>query len=291
MKRNRFITFIIILVIALQGFKWFRQKEISFLVSIIRSEIIREYLFHGTPPIFSLGFSHPCFAIGPDDLGMIAANLLKILSSTISSDPATALKSIDKNQRFLSVIALSELELNSKIKTAAIPALHSALKDSDPEIRNLAIVALYQMNAITIPELRDGLSDPETRITAARAARMLGIKARPLAPELLKVALYQSYVCPYVTIKDVTEKIGIKPTQAVFIFRKGLQSSEYVVRTIAIKTLAEMGSVAMSAIPALEAVITNSDETDPYLHDSHLRNEAAYAIQCIKHRCPPRPGG
>jgi hypothetical protein len=36
---------------------------------------------------------------------------------------------------------------------------------------------------------------------------MSGSKARPVASAVLKVALYVSRVCPYVTIRDVTDRI------------------------------------------------------------------------------------
>jgi hypothetical protein len=259
-----------------------RQKEIVLLVAIIRSDIVQKRIFHGTPPAFSLGFRHPCFIISSDDPSMIAANLLKKLSSTVT--PAIALKSTDKNQRFLGAIALSELELTPNIKTEAIPSLRLALKDSDPEIRNLAITALSRLDTITVNELRSGLHDPRTQITAARAAIDLGSKARPVVQEVLKFALYKCNVCPYVTIKIVKERIGIEPAMAVFVFRQGLKYPDHIVRTVAINELAEMGSIANPAISDLKTVIANKNETE--LHDSAVR-----AIQCIKGRCPPEEGG
>jgi PIN domain nuclease of toxin-antitoxin system len=296
MKWKRFITLILAIFIAVESFEWTRKKEIIFLVAMIRfsfrkaspTNIARQYLFHGTPLSFSLGFKHPCFLIDPNDPVILAVNLLKTLSPTVSSDLTAALESTDRNQRFLGAIALSELELKPDVRAAAIPSLHLALEDSDPEIRDLAIVALSRSDALTVTELRDRLNDPMTRITAARAARNIGSKARPVASTVLKIALEESDVCPYVTIEDVTEKIGIEPELAVFVLRQGLKNPKYAVRQEAIERLAQMGAVATPAIPDLEAIVANRNKADPSLDDPHLRDDAAHAIQFIKGRCPPK---
>ena len=279
MKRRQVIMLTLLLFLTAQGIEWTRQAEISLLVSIVRSEQNR--------PMLVLGWKHPCFLIAPDDPQAIAANILKALSLTVRSNPAVALNSTDRHQRFLGVLALAEPGMTPAAITDSIPALRLALEDADPDIRNLAIVALTEANTITIPELQERLNDPHTRITAARAANSLGKKSKPIAVELLKFALHESQVCPYVTIDSILKETGIEPQVAVAVFREELKIGlDNNAKLEAIERLGEMGLVAMPAIPGLELIIVNnSNNPDESTRQHH--EEAIRSIQCIKATCPP----
>jgi hypothetical protein len=205
MRRQRVIILSILLVVAAHSIEQIRQREISWIVSIVRSDRTEKMLLGGTPVIFTLGWKHPCFLILPGDRVAIAANMLRTLSSTIRSNPSAAINSTDRHQRFLGVLALAELDLHPVNTIDSIAALRLALKDADPDIRNLAIVALTEAKAITISELQAQMHDPQTRITAARAAsRYLGKKSKSLAALVQNVALHESQICPYVTEQELS---------------------------------------------------------------------------------------
>jgi hypothetical protein len=286
MQRWQVVTITLLLFLSAQGIEWTRQTEISLLVSIVRSERTKEMLLH-VPVTFGLGWKHPCILIMPDDPQGIAAKILRALSLTVRSNPAVALNSTDRHQRFLGVLALVEPGVTPAAITDSIPALRLALEDADPDIRNLAIVALTEANAITIHELQRRLNDPQTRVTAARAADRLGKKSKPIAAELLKFALHESQVCPYVTIDSILNGVGIAPQVAVAVFREELKIGlDNNAKLEAIERLGAMGSVAMPAIPALELIIVNnSNNPDGSAISQHVA--AIRSIQCIKATCPP----
>jgi hypothetical protein len=282
MQRRQVIRLILVLGLAAQGIEWTRQTEISLLVAIVRSKQTEQMLLGGTPVTFGLGWKHPCFLISPDR----SANILRILSSTVHSNPAVALNSTDRHQRFLGVLALVEPDVTPAAMTDSIPFLRLALEDADPDIRDLAIVALTKANAITIPELQEHMNDPQTRITAARAAERLGAKSQPIAAELLKFALRESQVCPDVTIDSIFERVGIEPQVAVAVFREELKSgSDVNGKLAAIERLGEMGRVAMPAIPELEFIVDNSNNPNGSATEHHVA--AIRSIQCIRAVCPP----
>jgi hypothetical protein len=260
MKCKRVILLSIVLTLLAQGVEWVRQTEIDFLVARIQSDAMR-----------GLGYKSPC--VSPSEYDYHVANFLKVLSATVSSDPTTALKSRNKTQRFLAMVALAELNLDKK--AAAIPLLHLALRDSDSNIRVLAFESLSRMNAITIPEIRDGLHGRSTLRAAANAARRLGRKAQPVAPELLRISV-EDFVCPNISTEYVLQNIGIESAIAVDIFRDALKNPQMATRETAIGYLAEMGTIALPAIPELEAIM--ADQLYSPLHDN-----AADAIRRIRY--------
>jgi HEAT repeat protein len=260
MKSKKSILCSIVLMLLAQGVEWIRQTEMTLLVALIQSDAME-----------GLGYKSPC--ILPSNHQNNMANFLKMLSSTVSSAPTTALKSQNKTQRFLATVALAELDFDQK--AAAIPVLKSALQDVDSNIRVLAFKSLSKMNAITIPEIRDGLRDRSTLRAAANAARKLGRKARPVAPELLRMSV-EDMVCPNVGTEYVLQNIGIEPAIAVDIFRDGLKHPQMGTRSTVIRHLAEMETMALPALPELEAILANP-------RDSRIHDNAADAIRRIRY--------
>src|SRR5262249_40716440 len=117
---------------------------------------------------------------------------------------------------------------------AAAPALIDALNDDDPEVRDKADFALFEMGSVAVPFLLHGLTRDEPRIRSAVAETLGSILPRPRT--------------------------------AVPALIKALKDKDAVVR---LKTVQALGAIADStAIPSLLSI--HQDDADMHVRDAVL---------------------
>jgi hypothetical protein len=127
---------------------------------------------------------------------------------------------------------------------SAVPALADALRDSEPNVRYVAVKALIKFRATAheaIPALVEALKDSEVRVraNAAEALGEMGATAREAVPAIAEL------------LKDPEEEV----------------------RAHAAEALGDIGPVARPALPALRAALNDPSE--------EVRKEATQSIQKI----------
>jgi HEAT repeat protein len=185
-----------------------------------------------------------------------------------------ALADADPELRYLAAGALITVESDDP---AVGPALRKALADADPRVRSMAAAALVKRGAAepeqVLPALRDGLwaAEPDVWEWAAEALGQLGPRAAPAAGDLIEL-LGEDFARNHV-LAIALERIG---AAAVPFLAEKLISDKPGVRAAALEALAEMGSEAREAIPALRAFAA-----DPR-YDLNLRHQAVRALERIE---------
>uniref|UniRef100_B8HL95 PBS lyase HEAT domain protein repeat-containing protein n=1 Tax=Cyanothece sp. (strain PCC 7425 / ATCC 29141) TaxID=395961 RepID=B8HL95_CYAP4 len=276
LRRNFFLSLVasLLFLLSLQSIEGVRRKEIGWLVSLLREDALTALHYRG------------CAL--PGEAQHHAATILKQLGRFTVANPSVALRDEDEAQRFLAAFTLAEAHPPNP--TATIPALRLALQDSSPDVRMLAFKGLSEMKAITIAELSTALDDRDgVQLKAVKAIHKMDSEARSLAPQLLEIAVHvDRNWCTSAMAESALKSLGglenIKASEAVFVLRQALQTSEQATRETALRYLALMGSAATTAIPDLEAVLANQK-------DNVLHEDAAYTLQCIQERCPARLEG
>jgi HEAT repeat protein len=151
--------------------------------------------------------------------------------------------------------ALVTLQFYPDQKQTVVPTMVNSLKDSDPQVRMMAVKALNQFdpqNAAKsnfVPVLAACLTGPQDATAVNESVIMLGELHRE--PDLAVPALIQS-----------------------------LQSSEYYVRANAAAALGRFGNQAKTAVSALEKALKDSDAS--------VRRHATAALNRINSRAVPK---
>jgi HEAT repeat protein len=163
----------------------------------------------------------------------------------------------------------------------AVDAIVGLLDDPNPQTQEEALIALAKIGPAAkaaVPALDKALSEREGAACygVAYALGRIGPDAAAAAPALLKtlaskdasVALISAWALVQIhpAAKDHAAKI-------VPIAIEGLASSAVEERLVAIETLADLGSLAKSAAPALEKAQQDEDKT--------VRQAAAAALKAI----------
>jgi HEAT repeats len=193
---------------------------------------------------------------------------------------------------------------------AAVPQLRGGLRDSDPEVRAFAALALITNRANdpdTAAAVRQTLQDPEGRVRTAAACALVAWKAAPpeaVLPDLIAgledaadwvpgiAAHYLGQVgaaaapaipalrraaadpdTPNWMAFDALSRIGEASVPALETL---LQHRSAAVRRASVSALQRMGTKAAAAVPALREALSDRDE--------EVRRQAAKALQVITAR-------
>jgi HEAT repeat protein len=156
------------------------------------------------------------------------------------------------------------------------PAVAAALKDGDAEVRLPAVAAYASAEndvAKKIPVLAATLDDGDARVRRAAAASLgvLGDKAADAAPKLLALLRNES---ERGFALEVLRKLKVR---AVPPLVEMLQVNDSAVRIFACEQLGGVGPDAHDAVPALQALLQDSQE--------NVRAGAQHAIEKIE---PPK---
>lgn len=178
-----------------------------------------------------------------------------------------ALGDLDRNVRR---DAASSLGLGARAAEPAVPALIAALHDPESEVRVGAarslggiIAAGGQGRERAIPALMEALGD-RTYWVRQEAATALGLVVGAAEPEAddVSAALESRLADPKPIVRmsacwSLTRLGRVRRCLSVLI--DGLQSPDMSARSLAVGTLADAGTVAAEAIPALEARLPIED--------------------------------
>jgi HEAT repeat protein len=163
----------------------------------------------------------------------------------------------DAATRVNTAIALWKIDRHAK----AVPALVEMLKSGDSPEPYLAATALGQMQsaaAAVAPALIDALHSTDGDIRRA-AARSLGQLGKAAFPALAQAKALQD---PDPEARRlVIESLGGMGADAVSPLIASLKDKEPSIRRAAARALGNLGSDARSALPALEAAVSDPDET------------------------------
>ena len=177
---------------------------------------------------------------------------------------------------------------------AVVPAMIAALSDKNPEIRQAAAQVLREYAALAaqaVPDLTGLLQDssPDVRTQAAQTLGSIGVPAQSALPELVRTASseadYDAFTSEVNAIAALSGKAEALPVLrqaltrddsnirgaacsilssyqgipgAVEALRSVLNDQDYYVRRDAFSALAEFGSEAISALPALTQIAQNT---------------------------------
>jgi len=185
--------------------------------------------------------------------------------------------------------AAKELGKLGAAAASAIPALQTATKDADEDVRRVAANSLRTIQATLtsgpseqVQRLINELQSPNefVRLKAAKELGKLGPAARDAVPALQKLASDPDEDVRVIAANSVRLiQAGAGPSEAVQKLIQQLANADEIVRMKAAKDLAKIGPSAKSAIPALQKLLQDPDED--------VRRVAANAIERIQGATPP----
>lgn len=187
--------------------------------------------------------------------------------------------------------AAKELGKLGAAAAPAIPALQNAAKDSDEDVRRVAVNSLKAIQAAQtagpseqVARLIRDLQNPDefVRMKAAKELGKIGSGARDALPALQKL------------LQDPDEDVRLVATNSIRLIQASgapsanvqkliqqLEAADELVRMKAAKELAKLGSAAKDAVPALQKLLRDPDED--------VRRVAANAIERIQGGGAPLP--
>ncbi|HEY1859640.1 MAG TPA: HEAT repeat domain-containing protein [Gemmataceae bacterium] len=188
-------------------------------------------------------------ALGPD-----AESLLALLTEAASDQ--------DVQVRQNAVRSLGKMGGNGK--DTIVPALTTALKDSEHEVRVAAAKALEGMDTLGATDVALLTSmlkqqDSEVRASGARALGKMGPKAKAALPELMEAFKGSDKAVRRAAIGALVG-LGAEAKSAVPAFTDALGDSDAEVRKQATVALAKLGPDAQPAAEALANVLSDSDK-------------------------------
>lgn len=178
--------------------------------------------------------------------------------------------------------AVDTLETFSNQAAAAIPALVTALRDSNKFVRWSSARTLGRLNPRQADEVVPGLmrllddrEDPSVRIAAAKALELYGEHAKKAVPLLARVINRgdKEYIMAILTtIQGIGTDAAPALPNVAWILNDRTQPPS--VRMEAAKTLGRFGALAKGQLPALREVMNN----DP---DEEVRHAASLAVLAV----------
>jgi HEAT repeat protein len=199
-------------------------------------------------------------------LGLIRAEGKEVVFVLMES-----LKSSDEEIRSTARVALRQI---GKVEEA-IPELSQALKAKETMVRKEALRTLGEINAHQVlPEMLPLLTDPEWEVCEEALFALLKIAENP-ALILKRYESNLSHPSPEIRLKALTllGKIKNRALTVPFLI-KALEDSQLEIRKESLKSLEEIGSEAVSAVPALLKVLTDSQLTQ------EVRNTLSKIASC-----------
>lgn len=196
--------------------------------------------------------------------------LLPSLANILLHDPST-------DQRWKAALAMGAIAYHhpgAAELPAAVPALATAARSEDREIRTYSIQglgAIGQAASNTIPLLIHSVQDKESgvRMSAAEALGRIGI-ATPQVLAALKTSLSDRTGDVAIISLDSLVKLGHPPSDAIPVLRRLTKDDNSAVRCIALERLARMDPNSRETIAALNAALSDPKE--------HVRMAATNAL-------------
>ncbi len=180
-------------------------------------------------------------AIGPESKAVVP-DLVQILTDE------------DKLARHSAIAALAEIGRNAMV---ALPALNEAMKSEDSLIRVFAARAIFRLGKTddALPVLVEGLQDEDldVRRSAVETLAEIGPDAGSAVSALSEAMKREDSLIRVLAARAIF-RLG-KTDDALRVLVEGLQNEDLDVRRSAVKTLAEIGPEAGSAVPALSEAL------------------------------------
>jgi HEAT repeat protein len=186
-----------------------------------------------------------------------ARTLTRVAKEGKSVVPAliTAIRDDDLDVRIMAISSLGQLR---EAALEAVPALSQALGDDEDRVRQAAVAALVNVgpsSGAVVPPLLNVLKrDPEWRVRDATAAALgqLGPAAAAAVPALIEASLRDDEPNVRRECALALARVGVTETTVLTSLTQSLRHDKsWFVREAAAKALGEIGPFAASAVTAL----------------------------------------
>ena len=177
--------------------------------------------------------------------------------------------------------AASSLAALGENAAVAVPDLAAGLQDADPALRSAfltALAAIGPASVAALPDIEKFLADPvlSVRYAASHVIGKIGPSAKAAIPRLEKNLRerdeFLQFVSAWALVQVDAQREDLAETCLGPLVRN-LTHLDPRVRNEAVLALSLLGAQANSAVPALEAIANDSDET--------VRKSVAAALQKI----------
>lgn len=184
---------------------------------------------------------------------------------------ATALKDPDQEVRWSVAYSLYQISPDAQ---DAVPALKEALKDPFGHVRLNAVLSLEKMGvpkSELVPAMREVLKDrdPEMRVKAADTLLFLEVPIAEVLPVLFD-ALSTGDLKVQEAAAEVLSGAGELPADALQKIISSMKNPNPRIRQTLIKVIAKMGMTAGAAVPALVEALRDRDKD--------VRSESAWTL-------------
>ncbi len=160
----------------------------------------------------------------------------------------------------------------AKVGKPAVPALITALQDSDPQVRTSALIIIGQIGANAaeaIPALMRAIDDKDATVRSHAVQAIAKIDRKAYVP-YIAVGLDSKNQQERYGAVHILRAMGKDAASAVPALMKKLDDQDNWMRVNVISALGSIGKAATPAIPTLVKRLQDKDET--------VRHSAAYAL-------------